>query len=337
MRIGIMSFAHMHAEGYAAALGRLPEVELVGFSDDDRARARHVAQAFGLRWFGDHRELLAAGIDAVIVCSENAGRQELVEAAAAAGAHVLCEKPIEVGLAQARALGEACDRHGVRFMTAFPMRFDASVRLVKAVLERGELGRIHGINGVNHAEMPSRHRPWFAQRGLSGGGAVMDHTVHLVDLMRWFLGSEVSEVYAEIGTPFHRGEVDVDTAGIVSLSFENGVCAAIDCSWSRPAAYPRWGHLKMDLVGELGLVTVDAFAQALTVYSPALDRNPTWHNWGSDPNLAMLQEFLAAVREDREPAVTWGDGYEALRVALACYESAERGQPVRLERPGPLG
>jgi UDP-N-acetylglucosamine 3-dehydrogenase len=330
VRVGIMSLAHMHAEGYAAVLRELTDVEVVGFSDEDGGRARRFEHDFGLPWLGGHRELLAEGVEAVVVCSENAGRLELVEMAAAAGAHVLCEKPIEVGLDRARAMGEACARHDVRFMTAFPMRFDAAVLAAKAALDRGELGRLHGINGINHAEMPARHRPWFAQRALAGGGAVMDHTVHLVDLMRWFLGSEVREVYAEIGTPFHRGEVDVDTAGLVTLEFANGVCAAIDCSWSRPASYPRWGHLKMDLVGERGLLVVDAFAQALTVYSPSLDRSPTWRNWGSDPNRAMLIEFLSAVRDGREPSVTWRDGYAALRVALASYESAARGEPVTL-------
>lgn len=330
MRVGIMSVAHMHAEGYAAILGGFPGVELIGFSDGDPERGGQFAQAFGLPWFERHQELVDAGPDAVVICSENAGRLELVELAAQAGAHVLCEKPIEVSLAQARALGEACERHGVLFMTAFPMRFDASVRSVKAALARGELGRLHGINGVNHAEMPARHRAWFAQRELSGGGAVMDHTVHLVDLMRWFLGCEVSEVYAEVGNPFHQGELEVDSAGLISLAFEDGTCAAIDCSWSRPAGYPRWGHLKMELVGERGGLSLDAFAQALTVYSGRQQRNPSWHGWGSDPNVAMLEEFTAAVREGREPAVSWHDGYQALRVALACYESAERGQPVSL-------
>jgi UDP-N-acetylglucosamine 3-dehydrogenase len=330
MRIGIISFAHMHAEGYAAGLRKIPGVELVGFSDTDADRGARFAATLGLRWFDRHQELLDEGVEAVIVCSENAGRVELVEMAAEAGAHVLCEKPIEVGLGRAEALGDACRRHGVLFMTAFPMRFDPSVRSVKAALERGELGRVLAINGVNHAEMPARHRPWFAQRELAGGGAVMDHTVHLADLMRWFLGSEVSEVYAEVGNPFHRGKLDVDSAGLITLAFENGACAAIDCSWSRPANYPRWGHLKMELVGERGALALDAFAQALTVYSPRQERDPAWHNWGSDPNQAMLEEFVAAVREGREPAVTWRDGYEALRLALACYESAERGEPVAL-------
>jgi predicted dehydrogenase len=86
----------------------------------------------------------------------------------------------------------------------------------------------------------------------------------------------------------------------------------------------------MDIIGENGFMTFDNQAQYLTVYSRHLPRNPTWMNYGIDSNQRMINEFVAAIREDREPAVTWRDGYEAVRVALACYESAETGQPVQL-------
>jgi UDP-N-acetylglucosamine 3-dehydrogenase len=84
-------------------------------------------------------------------------------------------------------------------------------------------------------------------------------------------------------------------------------------------------------VGERGTVAVDAFAQAITAYSRHLPRHPSWLNWGLDPNQAMIAEFIGSIREEREPLITWQDGYEALRVALACYASAEARQPVRLE------
>ena len=160
----------------------------------------------------------------------------------------------------------------------------------------------------------------------------MDHTVHLVDVMRWFFGCEVTEVYAEVDNLFYPGEVDVDTAGIVMLTFENGTFASVDCSWSRPTTYPRWGHFKMDVVGEDGFAVLDSMAEQFTVYSKHLPRNPTWVNWGANSNQTMIEEFVASIREDRQPSVTWQDGYEALRVALACYESAETGQPVSLKR-----
>jgi UDP-N-acetylglucosamine 3-dehydrogenase len=331
MRIGIMSFAHLHAEGYIHNLRNARGVEMIGFSDTDAERGRHFAEVFGARWFPTHEALLAEQPDGVVVCSENANHRELVEMAAGAGVHVLCEKPIEVTLAEAEAMRDACAANHINFMTAFPSRFTPSAAQVKSMLERGDLGRIYAVNGINHSEIPRAHRAWFAQKALAGGGAAMDHTVHLVDLLRWYFGCEIVEVYAEIDNLFYPGEVDVDTAGIVMLTFENGVFASVDCSWSRPTYYPRWGHLKYEVVGENGFTVVDALAQYHTVYSKNAPRNPMWVNWGSDANQFMINEFVASIREQREPAVTWRDGYEALRVALACYESAEQKQPIRLE------
>jgi UDP-N-acetylglucosamine 3-dehydrogenase len=331
MRVGIMSFAHVHADGFLQLLRSLPDTEFVGFSDTDEARGKKFSELYNTTWFDTHEALLKTGVDAVIVCSENANHRELVELAARAGAHVLCEKPIEVTVQDAEAMKGVCTKAGVNFMTAFPMRFDANIQALKGMLERNDLGKLYAINGINHSEIPKAHRAWFAIKALAGGGAVMDHTVHLLDLYRWFTGSEVTEVYAEVSNPFYPGEIDVDSAGLVTLTFANGMFATIDCSWSRPPmVYPRWGHLKMELIGENGAVNVDAFAQHLNVYSKTAARPASWLGWGSDANAAMVQEFLASIREKREPAVTWRDGLEAMRVALACYESAKDGQPVTL-------
>jgi UDP-N-acetylglucosamine 3-dehydrogenase len=199
------------------------------------------------------------------------------------------------------------------------------------MLDREDLGKLYAINGINHSEIPKAHRAWFAIKALAGGGAVMDHTVHLLDLYRWFTSSEVREVYAEVSNPFYPNEIDVDSAGLITLTFANGMFATIDCSWSRPPmVYPRWGHLKMELIGENGAVNVDAFAQHLNLYSKKASRSTSWVGWGADSNVAMVQEFLTSIREKREPAVTWRDGFEAMKVALACYESAQQEQPVKL-------
>ncbi len=331
MRVGIMSFAHVHADGFLHTLRNLPDVEVVGFSDTDAERGKKFSELYNIKWFNTHEALLKEGVDAVVVCSENTNHRELVELAAEAGAHVLCEKPIEVTVKDAEAMHDACSKAGVNFMTAFPMRFDATIQALKGMLERNELGKLYAINGINHSEIPKAHRAWFAIKALAGGGAVMDHTVHLLDLYRWFTGSEVTEVYAEVSNPFYPGEIDVDSAGLVTLTFANGMFATIDCSWSRPPmVYPRWGHLKMELIGENGAVNVDAFAQHLNVYSKTAARPASWLGWGSDANAAMVQEFLASVREKREPAVTWRDGFEAMRVALACYESSKSRQVIKI-------
>ncbi|MBF6594592.1 MAG: Gfo/Idh/MocA family oxidoreductase [Thermaceae bacterium] len=330
MRLGILSFAHLHAEGYQAILKTLPGVELVGFSHEDEGEGRRFADQYGLRRFAQPQDLLAEGLDGAIVCSENARHLELVELAAKARCQILCEKPIASNLKDAQAMKAVCEQNGVHFMTAFPMRFAPSTQSIRAAIGGGQLGQIYGVNGINHSEIPKAHRAWFADKELAGGGAVMDHVVHLADLLRWYFG-EVSEVYAEVDNLFYPGE-GVDTAGLLLIRLENGVQASIDCSWSRPTWYPRWGHLKMEVVGERGTAVMDSFAQYLNLYSRQAARAHSWVGFGPNPDRAMLGEWLASICEKRPPSVGWNDGYQALRVALAAYASASTHAVVSLER-----
>jgi predicted dehydrogenase len=329
MRIGILSFAHLHAEAYLGNLRATPGVEMIGVADENPDRGRQFAEQFGATLYPDYAALLADKPDGVVVCSENARHRPLVEMAAEAGVHILSEKPLATSLADARAMSDACDRAGVKLMTAYPMRFSTPMVEIKSLVESGRLGKIFACNTSNQGELPRHHREWFVDADLAGGGAIMDHTVHLADLLRWFLGCEVVEVYAQSNQVFHADSVDVETGGLIMLTFENGTFASIDCSWSRPKNWPTWGGLEMKLVAENGVVDVDAFRQNLTHYGPQ-SPHPTWTYWGSDANQAMIQEFVNAIRQDRQPLVNGYDGYKSLEVALAAYRSVNSGQPVKL-------
>lgn len=331
LRIGILSAAHLHADGYVGNLKRSPGVELLGIADDDRERAAQFAASHHIRAYGSVADLLADKPDGVIVCSENANHAPLVLAAAEAGAHVLCEKPLATTLDDAKVMIEACASAGVRLMTAFPMRFNPPVRQVKDMLDAGSLGRIYGINGTNQGECPKHHRAWFVDPVLAGGGAMMDHIVHLADLLRWMLKSEVVEVYAQHNQILYAEDAPgVETGGLLLLTFANGTFASIDCSWNKPPYYPTWGGLAMDWVAEKGLVRVDAFRQVMPVYSHDAGR-ARWAYWGSDFDQAMVDEFAACIREERPPLISGEDGLKALEVVLAAYRSSETGEPVTLQ------
>ena len=154
--------------------------------------------------------------------------------------------------------------------------------------------------------------------------------MHVADLLRWYFQSEVVEVYAELNHIFYQEPgIEVETGGLIMLSFANGAFATVDCSWSKPPHYPTWGGLTMELVGEGGLLTLDPFRQVMTVYGKDAPR-PRWAYWGSDPNQAMINEFVAAVREKRAPAITGYDGYKAVEIVEAAYRSAASRQPVAL-------
>jgi predicted dehydrogenase len=156
----------------------------------------------------------------------------------------------------------------------------------------------------------------------------MDHTVHVADLLRWYLQDEPVDVYAEISNGIYQGTVD--DAAFLTISFHSGVVATLDPSWSRPPSFPIWGDVTMELACERGTITLDAFNQKLQYY-PRLDMHPIHLGWGTDADLAMIADFVAAVRERRNPAATGRDGERALAVALAAYESA------RLAAPAPVG
>lgn len=324
LQIGIISFAHMHAYSYAEALKKLPDVNLACVADEDSARGQEAAARFGADWTADYRQLLARPLDAVIVTSENVRHSEHVIAAAQAGKHVLCEKPLATNLADGLRMIEASRRNGVILQTAFPVRFLSPVRMAKQAVERGDIGTLLAAKGTNRGKFPGG---WFADHALSGGGAMLDHTVHVTDLLRWISGAEVCEVYAEAG--YGRfADTEIDDCGLLTLTFDNGMFATLDFSWSRHEAYPTWGDVTLELIGTKGSLTLDAFAQQIRVYRAD---GAQWVSWGDDMDLELVRDFVNSVRHGSAPSVTGEDGLRAACAAFAAYRSASEGRAVRLQ------
>lgn len=322
MRVAILSLAHFHGYSYAAAIKKHPGAELAAIWDEDGARGAAAADKLGCAFEADLDAVLASDVDAVIITSANIHHKDLAVKAARAGKHILCEKPIATTLADAEAMVAAAREAGVHFMTAFPCRYAPPVLRVKQALEQGKIGEVLAIKGTNHGRMPGG---WFADPKLAGGGAVMDHTVHVADLIRWFLGKEFTSVYAEVATRFH--DVPVDDAGMLTMELDGGVFATLDPSWSRPAAYPTWGDVTMEIVGTKGTLSLDAFSQNLSLYNNQ-DQIAAWVNYGSDMDEGLVNDFVASVNSNTRPPITGEDGLRAMEVALMAYESARTGAPV---------
>lgn len=320
MRVGIISFAHGHAYSYAEAFKKMDGIELVGIADDNETRGVDASMKYNTNYYPSYEELLDQDIEAVIITSENYKHHEHVLAAAKKGKHILCEKPIATNKQDAVEMIEVCKENNVFLQIAFPVRFSTPVAKAKQIIEDGELGSIIAIKGTNRGTNPGG---WFVEKEKSGGGAVMDHTVHLVDIMRWYMGSDVKEVYAELDNLI--SDIDIDDCGIVTMEFENNVFASIDCSWSRNKTFPTWGDVTLEIVGTKGTLTVDAFAQKTDVYS--ID-GATWDFWGEDMNQDLVEDFVSNVKNGVPPTITGEDGLKAMEVALAGYESAKRKGPV---------
>lgn len=324
VKIGIMSFAHLHALSYAECINKIAGAELVGIADDNAARGQEMSERFKAKFFGSYDELLAQDIDAVIICAENIYHKELTIKAAEAGKHILCEKPLATSVEDGRAMIEACEKAGVKLQVCFPSRFGTAIKNARQAILDGKIGDIIAIKGTNRGKCPGG---WFTDPALSGGGAILDHTVHVVDLMRWFTGSEVSEVYAEIGSMIDNK--DYDDMGTLTVQFENGVFGTIDPSWSKPKSYPIWGDLTLGVIGSEGAIWLDLLGQKIDLYT---DKTMTgsWEYWGDDLNFWMLTSFVNAALGDQPVEVTGEDGLAATSVALAAYEASRKGEPVKL-------
>lgn len=324
MKIGIMSFAHVHAAGYAALLRDRADVEL-RVADPDRPE---LADEF--HYAASYDELLAWQPDGVVVCSENARHRVLVERAAAAGAHVLCEKPLATTADDARAMVSACHEAGVALMTAYPVRFHPAFRQMRDAIRGGVLGRVLSASGTNNGQAPIDARPWFVDRELAGGGALIDHTVHLADLLDDLLGRSPIEAYAQVNRIVNAERVSVETGGLVVVTYDDGTVATIDCSWSAPASYPSWGGLTLTVECEGGTVEFDAFGDRLDLFDDAAG-GLRWLDYGTDLDALLLDTFLDTTRTGQPAAPDGTVGYRTLQVVLAAYRSAASGQPEPVE------
>lgn len=334
VRVGLMSFAHVHAARYATLLKNWPGVELlVADPDADGAPAGEIrgallAEQLGVALVDSYDELFAWGPDAVVVCGETSRHRKLIEQAAANGAHVLCEKPLATNLADARAIIDVCAAAGVQLMTAYPVRFHPAFAELRASVRSGLLGRVLVATGTNNGQVPTNSRRWFADEKLAGGGALMDHTVHVADLLDDLLESPAVEVYAQVNRIIHADTVQVETGGLVVVTYRDGTVASIDCSWSAPASYPAWGGLTLAVEGESGSALFDAFADRLDVFDDSVGRL-SWLDYGPDLDALMLAEFLRCIRTG-EPCHPDGEvGYRTLEIVRCAYGSVRTGAPVR--------
>jgi predicted dehydrogenase len=337
IRVGLLSYAHVgHAVAYSAALKRIDGVEFVAIYDEDEERGRAMASRFDVpEYHADAAAVIGRGdIQAVVVCSPTADHASLVTAAAEAGKHILCEKPIATRVEDANAMIAACEAAGVQLHIPFVLRFLPMAQRAKQMVAAGEIGEIYGMMGGNRGipPLPPAYPGWITDPKEAGGGALIDHSVHVTDAMRFITGAEATRVFAECGTLF-REELRVDDAAILLVTFDDEIAASIDPSWCIPKGNPYHYDFYLRILGADGVIAIDETRSALQVTRPGKEgRSFVLEGFGADANLEVVRHFVRCVREGEQlpPAASGVDGLRALEIALAGYESARTGQPVML-------
>jgi predicted dehydrogenase len=326
LKLAIISFEHVHAAHYLECLRRMPQVEIAGVVEHNPERLSTHADVLEGISLTDCQSLLdREAVDGVILCSANAKHKPMAIDFARAGIPILCEKPIATKTADAREMLAVCQAHDVPLGICFPVRFSEPLHQAKRLIQQGGLGKVLAVNATNRGMMPG---DWFVDPQLSGGGAIMDHTVHVVDALRWLFDAEFTQVFAHAATRLHS--IPVEDVGLLTLEMSNEVFVTLDTSWSRPnRSFPIWGDVMLELIGTRGVLSLDLLPWTLSHYSEAAGKHLAEARDGG-LNQRLLKNFVGVIKGEAEFAAKGLDGLRALEVAEAAYKSIATQKVVAL-------
>ena len=273
------------------------------------------------------RLIESESLDAVIISSSTSAHVQNVEQCAAAGLHILCEKPLGLGLEDCDRAAEAVKAASVKLMIGHTRRFDAGYVEAKKLIESGAIGRPVLYRSLSGDVDPPP--PEFADLAVSGG-LILDSMYHDIYLGRWLMAQEITRVSGEGSAVIDdgvRSMGDVDNA-VISARFANGAVGTLSASRTT-----RYGHdLRTEVIGDEGAVQVGRLRKTPV---RLLDRSGAHHDAVfttpermGDAFVTMLQSFVDCVVNDTEPPVQAADARTTLAVAIAGRQSIQTGEPV---------
>lgn len=326
--IGTGRIGRLHAENLSF---RVPGVELAAVSDVVLQAAEQCAADFGVPIVeGDYHALLSnRGIDAVVICSSTNTHAKIITEAAAAGKHIFCEKPIDLDLEVIDDALNAVRKAGIKLQIGFNRRFDPNHLRIRELIQKGAIGEPHILRITSRDPTP----PSIEYVKVSGG-LFIDMMIHDFDLARYFVGSEVEEVFTLAAVridPAIGRAGDVDTA-VVALKFENGAIGTIDNS--RKAVYHY--DQRVEVFGSKGMAQSQNRApdnvrfsgsDAVSESLPFLFFTERY----SEAFVREMQEFVTCLRENKEPSASGIDGKMSVKIGKAARLSYEQHRPVKVE------
>ena len=327
--IGCGRAGMIHARNYA---GKVKNAELVALCDPFEQSLAAAAEEIPVRYtYSDYRDAMAnPEIDAVIVVTPTGLHRDIVVAAAEAGKHVFCEKPMADSEEECDEMILACRKNNVKLQLGFMRRFDKNFRRGKEILKEGKIGKATFIRSNTYG--PSEPQEWMYDVHKSYG-PIGEVNSHDFDTVRWYAESEVRRLRAighNFRSPEKAGEYPdyYDTCGVL-LEFENGIIGMVS-----GAQYVRYGYdSRAEILGTEGIIKVgtqkaDSVETVISDQECMTDSITSWRTLFEDAYTAEAIAFTQCILEDTEPEVTGHDGKMALRIVNAGLESILTGREI---------
>jgi predicted dehydrogenase len=320
IRFGLIGMG-THGMRYARHLMRDVEgAELYAVCRQDQLRGTAFAREHNVRYYREYLDLLSdPQVDAVAVVTPPRLHERICTTALSAGKAVLVEKPMACNTREAINIVEAASRADRLLMVAHTLRFNSVVQALEHHLD--EIGAIHTISMSQRLEPPERD--WMDDFAQAGGGAILNTGIHLFDLLRFLSGDEVRHVYCETARVFYE---ELEDACVATMRLRRSkIYCVLDV-----ARYAGGRSGRVELVGETGQLMGD-FDHGYAMIIRGRHATPLEPAPPVQTIVSALKAFVQAVQHDEEPPISAVDGYHAVEIAEACYESASAKEPVEIE------
>ncbi|VTU23918.1 Gfo/Idh/MocA family protein [Variovorax sp. PBL-E5] len=332
---GILGAGDIAQRNIVPALAQVEGAELVAVMNRRLANAQAFAERNKIAGAYDSLDAFLAHpqLDAVYIASPNGLHAEHTIAAARAGKHVLCDKPMALTEAECERMIEACERHGVKLGVVFQNRYHPAHIQARRQIEAGVLGEIQYASAQLCVGRARGHwKGWRLDPSVAGSGAIVGQAVHPIDILRFLMDSEVVEVQAM--TDQQLPDRPVDDMAYALLRFANGAHATVVAGTVVPRSandVVLYGSgARIVCTSTLGTPAAGA-RQKLSIEGEGTGMNLDFSSSTSPQRFAaMLDDFGRCIREQREPALSGRNGLQMVKIANAVLESSRHGKAVRL-------
>jgi len=336
--LGAGFITDIHMESYHRFI---PEAEVVAVYARKIDKAKEFAAKYKIpKWYDNIDKAISdSGCEVVDICLPNYLHAEATLKAAAAGKHIIIEKPLAVTLEEADAMIAACKKAGVQLMYAEELCFAPKYERVRQMVNEGAIGKIYMLKQSEKHSGP--HTDWFYDIKFAGGGVMMDMGCHALGWFRWMLNNaKATSVYASMATVLHKERTKGEDNSIVIIEFENGVTAIAEDSWAKHGGMDD----RCEVHGTGGVMYADLFmGNAAITYSKqgygyAMEKADTTVGWSftvfeeafNQGYPHELKHFIECVQQNKQPLVTGEDGRAVLEIIYAAYASAGEGRKISL-------
>jgi predicted dehydrogenase len=342
IRVGVigLGMGRHHSAGYQTH----PNARVVAIADLDKSRLQQIGDQYGVttRYLSGEEMLQQEALNVVSIATPNKFHAPLTIAALEAGCHVLCEKPMAMSADEARAMLAAAEKAGKRLMINFSYRFSEQSQALKDRVDAGELGDVYFARTVWHRRrgLP-KFGGWFGQKGLSGGGPLIDLGVHRLDLALWLMGYPkpvwvMGSTYNPIATALAEKEgvpYDVEDLAVGLIRFENGATLEVEASWATNIKERELMETRL-LGTEGGLVQRNLNETYEFEAELYFERNGAHYDMKLHAprkrRLNAMYHLIESIVNDTPHIARGEEGLLVMEILDAIYKSAEEGRPVQI-------